>query len=255
LVLLLLLLALSLANALHPGFVKATRRTLPTTKITSTTSTSSSSNKSLGSSTTRRAAAAVSDETGEQQGDDDDDDILGKSIEDLVAEEVPACFVILSNLQSGSNIGAICRNALSFNVKEVIVIGPKNGHKEKMRGADRGAKSRLKFVNFSQTSDALTYLRQEKKVDAVIGVEIANEALSVAAVPSPFKTRTAFMFGNEGTGLSARQREQCDYFVYIPQYGQGMASINVACCSAIILHSFALWARYEESKREGEKFV
>ena len=47
------------------------------------------------------------------------------------------------------------------------------------------------------------------------------------------------MFGNEGGGLSLRQRKACDLFVYIPQYAAGgMASINVACASAVVLQVF-----------------
>ena len=36
------------------------------------------------------------------------------------------CFVIMSNIQSGGNIGHICRNCLAFNVSEVIITGRKN---------------------------------------------------------------------------------------------------------------------------------
>lgn len=53
---------------------------------------------------------------------------------------------------------------------------------------------------------------------------------------------TAFMLGNEGQGLSPRQMALCDSFVYIPQYGAGTASLNVAVACSIVLHHFALWA-------------
>ena len=33
----------------------------------------------------------------------------------------------------------------------------------------------------------------------------------------PFSRSTAFMMGNEGSGLSAKQMQACDAFVYIPQ--------------------------------------
>lgn len=50
------------------------------------------------------------------------------------------------------------------------------------------------------------------------------------------------MLGNEGQGLSPRQMALCDSFVYIPQYGAGTASLNVAVACSIVLHHFALWA-------------
>lgn len=59
-----------------------------------------------------------------------------------------------------------------------------------------------------------------------------------------------------GGGLSERQRAVCDKFTYIPQYARGgMASINVACASAVVLQTFAIWANYRETQRLGEKFV
>ncbi len=50
------------------------------------------------------------------------------------------------------------------------------------------------------------------------------------------------MLGNEGQGLSERQMSLCDSFVYIPQHGQGTASLNVAVACSIVLHHFATWA-------------
>ena len=47
----------------------------------------------------------------------------------------------------------------------------------------------------------------------------------------------------------------CDGFVYIPQHGKGTASLNVTVAGSIILHHFALWAKYAETEREGYKYV
>lgn len=42
----------------------------------------------------------------------------------------------------------------------------------------------------------------------------------------------------QGTGLSAKECEMCDFFVYIPQYGCGTASLNVTVAASIVLHHF-----------------
>ena len=39
------------------------------------------------------------------------------------------------------------------------------------------------------------------------------------------------------------------------QVGQATASLNVSCATAIVLHQFCEWAKYEEAPREGQKFV
>ena len=49
------------------------------------------------------------------------------------------------------------------------------------------------------------------------------------------------MPGNEGTGLSVKQKSVCDYFIFIPQYGNGTASLNVNVATSIILHRFQVW--------------
>jgi hypothetical protein len=47
----------------------------------------------------------------------------------------------------------------------------------------------------------------------------------------------------------------CDHFVYIPQFGDGTASLNVAVAGSIVLHHFATWARMSEQERAGNKYV
>lgn len=53
--------------------------------------------------------------------------------------------------------------------------------------------------------------------------------------------------------MSQNQMAICDSFVYIPQYGAGTASLNVACAASIVLHHFAVWAGFQERQREGYK--
>jgi hypothetical protein len=56
-------------------------------------------------------------------------------------------------------------------------------------------------------------------------------------------------------GLSDKQKQQCDSFVYISQYGNGTASLNVAVACSIVLHHFAISAGYPERQRHGEKYL
>ena len=165
----------------------------------------------------------------------------------------PKSYVILSNLQSGSNIGSICRNALSFGVSEVLVVGRKN-YKGKMRQADRGAKEILKFRSFPSTAEAANYLKSPEVDAEIVGLEIMEGSEPLSTLTYKTGQNVAFIFGNEGKGLSENQRSVCDRFCYIPQFSSGMASINVSCCSAIVLHHFAINAGFTEASIVGEKF-
>lgn len=44
-----------------------------------------------------------------------------------------------------------------------------------------------------------------------------------------------------GTGLNQKQRDIANNFVYIPQYGNGIESLNVTVATSIILHRFMIW--------------
>lgn len=85
----------------------------------------------------------------------------------------------------------------------------------------------------------------------IIGIEITPNARPVDE--HPFESSAAFIVGNEGEGLIDRQRQYCDRFVYIPQFGSAV-SLNVNLAAGIVLHRYACWAGYAESPRQGEKF-
>ncbi|KAM5555033.1 hypothetical protein ABKV19_023114 [Rosa sericea] len=55
--------------------------------------------------------------------------------------------------------------------------------------------------------------------------------------------------------LSAKECKICDFFVYIPQYGDGTASLNVTVAASIVLHQFGVWAGFPERTRDGNKFI
>lgn len=106
----------------------------------------------------------------------------------------------------------------------------------------------------------------------------SSRAISPAFFSSLPYPNSAFLFGNEGTGMSIKQRNVAEHMVHIPQFASSspfsstssissttdssssssegtMASINVACASAIVLFQFATWAGYEEGTIQGEKFA
>lgn len=86
----------------------------------------------------------------------------------------------------------------------------------------------------------------------IIGVEITDSAKPVQSCP--WSGPVGFMLGNEGQGLSERQMKLCDSFVYIPQYGAGTASLNVAVAASIVLHHYAVWSGHPERSRHGYKY-
>ena len=99
---------------------------------------------------------------------------------------------------------------------------------------------------------------QECKLDLnnkgikICGVEIGEGSLPIQK--HPFTGSTAFFLGNQGTGMLEVHKKICDYFVYIPQYTEKTASLNVSVAAGIIFHHFGLWAGYQEAKVYGQKY-
>ena len=177
----------------------------------------------------------------------------------------PSAYVVVSNLQSGGNIGNIVRSASIFGCEECLVVGQK---RYRLAG-DHGARFDLPRRHIWSHSDARTYLH-EKGV-RIYGIEIMADAEPImrydrdtGVMRFPFDRQwqgAAFIFGNEGQGLSAKQREICDEFLFIPQTrggttaGGGSASLNVASAATVILQAYCMWAGYSDAPREGEKFL
>lgn len=89
----------------------------------------------------------------------------------------------------------------------------------------------------------------KKRGIKICGVQIGEGSKPIQE--HPFTGSTAFFLGNEGTGMLPVHKKMCDFFVYIPQYTEKTASLNVAVAAGIIFHHFALWAGYKEAKVYG----
>ncbi|KAJ8636556.1 hypothetical protein MRB53_010823 [Persea americana] len=163
-------------------------------------------------------------------------------------EAAAESFVVVHNVAKRHNVGTLARSATAFGVSELVLVGRRDFN----AFGSHGSTSHLRFRHFHSLSEARIYLKNEKDCD-ICGVEITDGA--VAVNHHPFRKSTAFLLGNEGTGLSAKESEICDFFVYIPQYGCGTASLNVTVAASIVLHHFGVWAGFPERIRDGNKFT
>jgi tRNA G18 (ribose-2'-O)-methylase SpoU len=72
----------------------------------------------------------------------------------------------------------------------------------------------------------------------IVGIELAASAVDAGAYPWVASQSVALLPGNEGIGLTERQKSECDDFVYIPQYGSGTASLNVVVATSLVLYQY-----------------
>ncbi|KAG6587182.1 family trna rrna methyltransferase-like [Phytophthora cinnamomi] len=149
----------------------------------------------------------------------------------------PRHFLILNNVQKNKNIKNMLVSASAFGVQEVFVVGQKKFDLQEQEPFLRSLRCRV--TRLATLKDCRAHC-VERGI-RVVGVEIMHDAKSIA--DQPFTGDTAFIMGNEGSGMNSAQVAICDDFVYIPQYGGGTASLNVTVAASIILQSFALWAK------------
>lgn len=163
------------------------------------------------------------------------------------ASTAPESRLLVYNVSKAANVGPILRSACAFGVSECVVVG--SAHFKTF--GSQGTATKLRTRHHAHLRDAVAALHDEGF--AIVGVEITPDARPLDEVR--FGPRTCFLFGNEGAGLIPAAMAVCDSFVYIRQFGQKTASLNVAVAAGIVLHHWALWAGLHEAQREGFKYV
>ncbi|CRG97321.1 RNA methyltransferase, putative [Plasmodium gallinaceum] len=158
-------------------------------------------------------------------------------------------YVVIYNISKKKNVGSIIRSCVAFNVSKIFIIGRKK--KEINFFGNMGTYQYISIEYFDNIIELKDYLKKNNIL--LYGCEITNNSISVTK--KPFIKDTAFLFGNEGTGIEDKILNLCDKIIYIPQYGNGTSSLNVSISCSIILHNFAIWANYKEIEIENKKFI
>lgn len=139
--------------------------------------------------------------------------------------------VVLDNVRSLSNVGAVFRSADAFRIGEVFLCGITAcpPHREIHKTA-LGADETVPWRYFSSTADACRELKSMGyRIFAVEQVEGSVMLQDFKATPD-----LAVILGNEVDGVSDEALTFCDGAIEIPQEGT-KHSLNVSVCSGIIM--------------------
>ena len=149
-------------------------------------------------------------------------------------EKLPL-IVVLDNIRSLSNVGAVFRSADAFRIGELFLCGITAcpPHREIHKTA-LGADETVPWRYFSTTEEACRLLKEMGY--RIIAVEQVEG--SIMLQDFQVEPRMAFVLGNEVEGVSDSVLPFCDGAIEIPQEGT-KHSLNVSVCSGIIMwHSF-----------------
>lgn len=138
--------------------------------------------------------------------------------------------IVLDNIRSALNVGAILRTADGLGVNEVIICGisPTPDH-PKVFKTSLGAEN---YVKWTYEKDILAQLKHLKKQNyQIISVEQTKESKNL--YQTKFGEKVALVFGHEITGVSIDAINISDLCVEIPMLGK-KNSFNVATTVGIV---------------------
>lgn len=144
--------------------------------------------------------------------------------------------VVLDNVRSMHNVGAIFRTADAFLLEKIVLCGitPQPPHRE-IHKAALGATESVDWIFEENISTALQNLKAENF--KIIGIEQTSNSEKITDFPINKDEKYALVLGNEVDGLSDEAFEFYNTFLEIPQLGT-KHSLNVSVCGGIVMWEF-----------------
>lgn len=150
-------------------------------------------------------------------------------------EKIPLV-VVLDNVRSMHNVGAVFRTADAFIIERIVLCGitPQPPHRE-IHKAALGATESVDWIYEKSISDALQNLRNQNY--KIIGVEQTSTSMLITDFTIDKSEKYAVVLGNEVDGLTDEALPIYDTFLEIPQLGT-KHSLNVSVCGGIVMWEF-----------------
>jgi tRNA G18 (ribose-2'-O)-methylase SpoU len=138
--------------------------------------------------------------------------------------------VAIENVEHDFNIGTVVRNANSFNVSKVHIIGRKKYNR-------RGAMCTDKYLEIVHHDTIEDFLASQQGRELVAIENNTPRALPLGG--KKFTDKTTLIFGSEGNGISAELLEKAQDVRYIESFGS-TRSVNVGVAAGIAMYE---WVR------------
>ncbi|CAG4892096.1 TrmH family RNA methyltransferase [Paraburkholderia saeva] len=153
--------------------------------------------------------------------------LLVEKIEAPLPDKVVETCVVLDGVQDAGNVGSILRSAAAAGVSHVFCApGTAYAWSSKVLRSGMGAHFLLEIHEDVEAATLIGRLG--------IPVTITDSHGAVAIYDCDLSGPHAWVFGNEGAGVSQAWRDAVTHRVTIPQPG-GMESLNVAAAAAVCL--------------------
>lgn len=144
--------------------------------------------------------------------------------------------IVLDDVRSMHNVGAIFRTADAFLVEKILLCGitPRPPHRE-IHKAALGATESVDWQYYESVTEAVLDLKTLKY--EVLAIEQTTDSVMITDIDIQPNKKYAIILGNEVEGVSDDALKHCDGFVEIPQLGT-KHSLNVSVCGGIAMWEF-----------------
>ena len=171
-------------------------------------------------------------------------DELGRlSVDDYQKADKLPLVVVLDNVRSQHNVGAVFRTADAMRIERVVLCGicccPPN---QEIHKTALGAEESVDWSYFQDTLEAVQSLQQQGFT--VYAVEQAHDSITLEEIAREMENgqwtmencpKIAVIFGHEVFGVQQSVIDQCDGCIEIPQYGT-KHSMNVSVTAGIVMY-------------------
>lgn len=146
-------------------------------------------------------------------------------------------YLILYNIRSAYNVGAIFRTADAVGVSKIFLVGYTPTPLDKFERARKdvaktalGAEKSIKWESVRSIKPLLNKLKKEKI--KIIAIEQSEKSIDYKKIKQ--KNGVAFVVGNEVSGIDKNILRLCDEIVEIPMRGE-KESLNVSVALGVVL--------------------
>lgn len=150
----------------------------------------------------------------------------------LSGDHTNPIYIIVENVRSLFNVGAIFRSADGVNASGVYLTGfTGQPPRKEINRVALGADETVPYLYEQNTLTAIQYLKAQNV--QVIALEKTDTSVNFQTFD--YQSPVAVVVGNEVEGVRPQTLDACDHIVHLPMCGQKI-SLNVSVASGIILY-------------------
>ena len=147
-------------------------------------------------------------------------------------------YLILDNIRSSENVGAIFRTADAVGISKIFLIGitpaPIDRFGRVQPKISKVALGAEETVEWEQRED-INLLIEELKKDDISVCAVEQDESATDYKKASMKKDTAFIFGPEVSGVNKKTLSLCDSVIEIPMKGE-KESLNVSVSVGVALY-------------------